>query len=173
MQNKNIIQMQKLCNAVQQNLHEQSQVDYSRESTTFTSCSCTCMERLTNNFMVCDNSFSCALHRETLRVRGATRYAFIARPCPGPGGPRDERRGHWRIAPLRMRTPFTNSARSALSDPLFGTRCLSTTVRDFRVRHPRRCPRAKPEPTVRGPRNENRMLLTRFVGNSESARSSS
>lgn len=40
--------------------------------------------------MVYDDSFSCTLREETLHVRGATRYAFIARPCPGPGGPMDE-----------------------------------------------------------------------------------
>lgn len=37
---------------------------------TFTSSRYTCEEKLTKNFMVCDDSFSCAIRGKTLRSRG-------------------------------------------------------------------------------------------------------
>lgn len=63
-------------------------------------------------------------------VRGAMQYAFIATPCPSPGGSRDEA-GAPTTALLQIRTPFTNSA--TLSDPLLGAWFQSITIiLDFR-----------------------------------------
>lgn len=62
-------------------------------------------EKLTTNFIVGD--FSCAVHGKTLRIWGATWFAFIAVPCPGPTS--QDEAGVQRLHCIR--TPFTNADR--------------------------------------------------------------
>lgn len=51
--------------------------------------------------------FSCAVHGKTLRIWGATWFAFIAVPCPGPTSQHEA--GVQRLRCIR--TPFTNADR--------------------------------------------------------------
>lgn len=72
-------------------------------------------EKLTKNFMASDG-FSCVLCEQTLCLQGATRYAFIAGPCPSP---RPTLRAAGGGTTLHVtRTPFTNHATDTLSGPL-------------------------------------------------------
>lgn len=74
--------------------------------------------------------------RETLRIRGATQYAFIAVPCPSPCASRDEAgaRAACSLTLVHTRTPFTNGRRSR--DPFVSP--LSGAVRRASVRSPPR-----------------------------------